>query len=280
VAGGYRNSTRATPHLDPLQHHARAGVDPCHRAADPVRHPDGPGAYGDRFWGVSHRDLATQAARRSLEESDGTGRYWAAGAPPPKHDEQRGGDEGDGRDRGDQPTLGPSSPLGWKRLPMCPEALGRISLLGKDADEGDWFENVLKAHAPTIHIPDPFDLSRQMDGAAARQDLARSGVPAEARCKVQRRTPISALEWNGLAGVQADANRERVFDVGRRFINESLLQIRRGDDGLPRRGEDAQRLVAAELDDRATSRFENFTSDVGESLRKLGGSVVPALLRE
>jgi hypothetical protein len=132
---------------------------------------------------------------------------------------------------------------------MCPQALGRVSLLGKDADEGDWFQNVLEAHGPTIHIPDPFDLSRQMDGAPASQDLARSGVAAEARCKVQRRAAISAFEWNRLAGVQADANRERVFDVDRRFIDESLLQIRRSDDGLPRRGEDAQRLVAAELDD-------------------------------
>lgn len=112
------------------------------------------------------------------------------------------------------------------------------------------------------------------------EDLTGASLAAEPGGQVQRSTPVAALDRDGLAGVQPDSDREGQLRVVQRLLHEPSLEVDRGADRVPGRGEHAQRLVPAELEQCATADLDSVAREVGKPGRELGRSLVASLLRE
>ena len=114
----------------------------------------------------------------------------------------------------------------------------------------------------------------------AGQDLAGRRQPAQPGREVQRPAPIAALDGHGLAGVDPDPDGEGERRIGHRLVDEPVLQVDGGPDGLTGRAEHGQGLVATELDDPASAGLNALTSDRGELRCELGGGLVAPVLGE
>jgi hypothetical protein len=88
------------------------------------------------------------------------------------------------------------------------------------------------------------------------------------------------LDRDGLAGVEPDSLREGDFRLIERLFDEPLLEVNGGADRLTRRRENAERLVAAELQQGAATSLDPVARDLGELRRELRRGLVAALLRE
>jgi hypothetical protein len=115
---------------------------------------------------------------------------------------------------------------------------------------------------------------------ARRQDLAGTSLAAQPRRQVQRAAAIPALDLDRLAGVEADPDRKGQLGIGEGLLDEPLLELDGRADRLARRAEDAERLVSAELQERAAAGHDPFAGDPGELRRQLAGRLVAPLLRE
>ena len=112
------------------------------------------------------------------------------------------------------------------------------------------------------------------------EHLAGSRLAAESRREVQRAASVPGLDGHGLAGVQADPDRQEQVGIGDRLGNEALLEVERGADRLARRSEDRKRLVAAELDQRSAAMLDAFARDARELRGELRSGLVPSFLGE
>jgi hypothetical protein len=66
----------------------------------------------------------------------------------------------------------------------------------------------------------------------------------------------------------------------RPFLGEPVLEIETGEDRLPRRPEDCQGLVAAQLDHRAAVPSNALVDELREASHEAGGRLVTVLVRE
>jgi hypothetical protein len=138
----------------------------------------------------------------------------------------------------------------------------------------------LNVSVPPVFVPNAVEPTREVRDLPRRQDLAGLGLAAEARGEVERTAAVTTLDLDSLAGIQADADGERKFRLLHGLVHEPLLELDGGSDRLARRGEDAQGLVAPELEQRAPAGLDRFPCDVGELRGKFGRRLVAALLRE
>ncbi len=112
--------------------------------------------------------------------------------------------------------------------------------------------------AAPVDVRDALDLPREMRDRRAREDLRRAGDPAEPRRQVERAAAITTLDGHRLPRVQPDPDREGQRRIRDGLVDEPPLELDRRADRLPRRVEDRERLVAAELDDGAAAGLDAF----------------------
>jgi hypothetical protein len=91
-------------------------------------------------------------------------------------------------------------------------------------------EMPLNFSEPPSSVPNGVDPPGEMRDLARGKDLARLRPTAQSRGQVQRPAPIPALHGDGLAGVEADADRERQLGLLERPLDEPLLEVDRGAD--------------------------------------------------
>ena len=98
-----------------------------------------------------------------------------------------------------------------------------------------------------VLVPDAVDPSREVGDLAGGEDLAGSGLAAEPRRQVQRAAPVATLDRDGLAGIQADPDREWQLRLRERLLARSAAagRRRRGSPRASRRRRRAPRPLAA-----------------------------------
>src|SRR6266511_4114799 len=96
----------------------------------------------------------------------------------------------------------------------------------------------------------------------------------------RRAAPVAASHRHRLAGVQPDPHGEREGRVRDGLLDEALLELDRGPDGLPGGVEDGEGLVSPQLDHRSTPGLDALLGYVREASGELGGRLIAALLRE
>ena len=114
----------------------------------------------------------------------------------------------------------------------------------------------------------------------AGQHLARAGLAAQPRGQVERPAPIPALNRDGLAGVQPDADAKGKRRVRDGLIGEPSLEVRCRPESLAGGGEHGQRLVPPQLDDRAPASLHPLPGDLSELGGQLRRRLVTPLLGE
>src|SRR5712691_368829 len=114
----------------------------------------------------------------------------------------------------------------------------------------------------------------------AREDLPGDREAAETCGEVQRPAAITALDRHRLTGGQADPDPERERGLILDAASKTELNLDGGSKRLPRRRENAERFVTAELNDFAAGGGHCFTGESGKSRSKLPGSLVAVCMRE
>jgi hypothetical protein len=133
---------------------------------------------------------------------------------------------------------------------------------------------------PSVHVGHAVDLPREVRDRGTREDLGRTGDPAQARGEVQCAAAVAAVDRDCLAGVQADADGEGQRRLGDGLIDEPLLELNRRSDRLAGGIEDGQDLVAAQLDDGAAAGLDALARHGRELAGQPRGGLVALLLRE
>ncbi len=196
------------------------------------------------------------------------------------------GDRGDERDRdgGDQhrtpPTALPRLRLARARLRHRLQEVRRIVSLRHDLDHSDRFLESLQLDGAAIDVDDAVDLPREMHDFRAREDLAGTGLTAEAGGQVQGTAAEAARDRHRFARIQADPHREWKRGVGERLFHEPRLQVERRADRLASGGEDGENFIATELDHRAPARSDRLLSQIGELRCQLGRRLVASFMGE
>src|SRR5205807_9137604 len=98
----------------------------------------------------------------------------------------------------------------------------------------------------------------------AGQHLSSSRQAAAARGYVEHLAAVTSLQRYWLADVDADPDLQGQGRVALHLLRKAILQLNRGAQCLPSRGEDCQRLIAPQLDDLACSRFHHLSADRSE----------------
>jgi hypothetical protein len=123
-------------------------------------------------------------------------------------------------------------------------------------------------------------LSRHQHDPLGCEDFAWSRKGAEPSREVQGAAAVAPFDRDSLACVDADADEERQGRVCSRRVGIGPLKGNRRPQGLPRRVEHAERLVAAKLENGSASRVDTLTGTRGEAPGKPPGLLVAVLLRE
>ena len=160
------------------------------------------------------------------------------------------------------------------------QALDGIAGFGHDAGDRNRIGEALQGERPSVLVPHAVDPPREVRDLPRREDLAGASLAAQAGREVQGASSISPLHLDRLAGVETDPDRQRQLGVVQRFVDEPFLQVDGGADRLPRRGEHAERLVPAQLEQGTATALDPVARDVGELRRELRGGLVASLLRE
>src|SRR5262249_61906231 len=100
-----------------------------------------------------------------------------------------------------------------------------------------------------------------MGHALTREHLARACLRAQPRSQVEGTTPVATVDRHRLARVQSDADAQGQRRVELDLVREHELEVDRSTERLAGRGEDGQRLVAAQLDDLAIVRLDALPRD-------------------
>ena len=125
----------------------------------------------------------------------------------------------------------------------------------------------LQSDGPAILEPDPLDGAREVHQLGRHQDLAAPGARAESRREVHGASAEPIPDRDRLARVQSDPDTEHL--PLRRFRGDARLDLERRAERLPRRVEDRQHLVPADLDDRPRMPVDALTSDREEAFRHI-----------
>jgi hypothetical protein len=112
------------------------------------------------------------------------------------------------------------------------------------------------------------------------QDLAGESDAAQPSRQVQRAAAVATFGGHRLPCIQAHANAERDHRVSVDAFAESALQFDRGPNRLASGREDAEGLVAAELEQRTAVRRNGVPRQLREPGREVRGCLVAALVRE
>jgi hypothetical protein len=117
-----------------------------------------------------------------------------------------------------------------------------------------------------------------MYDAVGRDHFTRAGESAKTRRNVERCSAETAVDTDGLARVDADADVQGHGGVGSALFLEAHLEFDGRSKGLPGRSEDGQRFITSHLDDRAAANPDSLASDRSESRYQPCGSFVASLL--
>ena len=203
------------------------------------------------------------------------------GVPENDNSEQRSRGRDD-RQSADRPGLAPRDVLATQASERCParHRHGRQRRLGDDLDHLHRVLQALESLGPALLEADALDPAGERDDGLAREDLPWRGARAEPRREVQGAAAVAAFDGNGLAGVEPDPDPERKRRLAVSALAEEPLQVDRRAQGLPRRREDAERLVAAELEELSSVRLDPASCERREGRGELRGGLVAVLLRE
>ena len=119
----------------------------------------------------------------------------------------------------------------------------------------------------------------KMSGDRARQDLAWCSQAAQPGGEVERTAAVAALDRHRLAHVDADADQQRHVGVADGLGHEPLLQRDGRVDRVAGRPEDRERLVTAQLEQRAGRALHHLPGDAGEPGSQPPGGLVAIRLR-
>jgi hypothetical protein len=119
-----------------------------------------------------------------------------------------------------------------------------------------------------------------MYDAVGRDHFTRAGKSTKARSDVERRPAKAAVDADGLARVDADADVQGYGGIGSALFLEAHLEFDGRSKGLSGRSEDGERFISPHLDDRAAAGPDSLARDRGESRHQPRGSFVASLLGE
>ena len=175
-----------------------------------------------------------------------------------------------------------ASPTGQshRRFRAGAPASGGQPVLGHHLDDRHRLLETLEPHRTPFDETNALESVAEPDHSVRREDLARLGRAAEPRGRVQRLASVAALDWNGLARVEPDPDREWKRRAFVSLFTKTHLERDRGPQGLAGRGEDAQRLVASQLDQLSAVRGDRLAGELGERGGQPSRLLVPSLLRE
>ena len=193
-------------------------------------------------------------------------------------DDARGGERREPDDP--QPRASTRRPAGFAEEHDYPVAGPRRVELRVHLVEVDRIRNSLQAHSTSVAVLESAEPTCEPHGRRADEHVTAMRTPAEPCGDVQRRTAKApVLELDCLARVDPHPDLERDLGVGPCLVAEPRLQIDRGADGLPRRGEAGKRLVAAELDELPLVGVDPVLDQLGEFGGEARSRFVTVLLR-
>ncbi len=168
----------------------------------------------------------------------------------------------------------------WIERPLEGEVARDVLALGPDGDHLHRLLQTLDTHCAALDVVEALDLAREVRHARAHEHLAGPREGAEPSREVERAAAIAAVDRHRLARIEADPDGERQAGIGDRLRYEALLQV----GGCPQRLasgiEDGERLVAAQLDERAAGCFDRLARELRETRREPRRRLVTALVRE
>ena len=157
----------------------------------------------------------------------------------------------------------------------------RIAVGRDDADDGHRIGEVLEAHrSPRSSYRTPSTRPREVGDLPRGEDLAGPRLPAQPRRQVQRTAPVPVVDAAPPRRRRARCPTGGELGLGERLLAEPPLEVGRRADRLARRGEHAECLVPAELEEYAAARSIDLAGDVGEPRRELPRRLVAVRLRE
>ncbi|HKD31993.1 MAG TPA: hypothetical protein VKB73_00850 [Gaiellaceae bacterium] len=119
-----------------------------------------------------------------------------------------------------------------------------------------------------------------MDDAFAREHLARARQGAEPRREIQCSAAVPALDADRLADVEADPDSERRGGIVDGLALEARLKVDRRPKCAPRRLEDRQGLVSAQLEELASDCSDLLANNPCELPREPRGRDITMLVGE
>ena len=178
-----------------------------------------------------------------------------------QEDADSGACNSEGRRRQRQARTRPAKPPG-RRLGRGNGRKVEVELEPANADR---VADSLDPNATAVGVDDPVDAAGHQDDALAGEHLSRAGERAETRREIQRGAAEPVLDRHRFARVDADADSHRQRRIFTRRIRKRALKRDTGLQRLPRRGEHAERLVAAQLDDASTRGFDALANEVSRT---------------
>ncbi len=140
----------------------------------------------------------------------------------------------------------------------------------QDLDRRHRLREALHTLDSPLAVFDAVDRARELEHGLCRQHITGPRQRAESRGEIERTAPVPLADRNRLAGVETDTDPERKPDA-------FLLKLERRPQRLPRRVEDDERLVAAQLDEPPLALLDDATNDL-RKLRRGGGRGLVAVL--
>ena len=280
-----RDAARAPADGDRVDHGVRIRVDLQEGSGLGVREPDGSGARRDPSGRSMDREGSGARVGSRVEQLHTVARErFDALAMTEHRDRDRSNERGRDTDSGDQGRAASAEPLPWRRarsrLRHRLQEVRRVVALRDHFDHSDGILQPLQLDRAAIDVGHAVDLPRQVRDFRAREDLAGTGLTAEAGGKVEGTASVAAPDRHGFARVQADPHRQRQRGVGQRLLHEPCLQVERRPDRLPCGGEDRECLVPTQLDHRTSARRDRLLGQVGELRRQLGRGLVATMVGE
>ena len=136
------------------------------------------------------------------------------------------------------------------------------------------------ATRPRSNRGHPVDGAGKVRRCLTDQHLARLRYSAQPGRQIERAAAEPGLDRDRLTDVDSHADQQRQRRVRPHLPREPLLELDRRTDRRTWRGEHAQRLITAELDQLTAALSHDLADEPGEALRQSGRSLVAVRLRK
>ena len=150
----------------------------------------------------------------------------------------------------------------------------------RDRDDVNRLRQSLELDRAAVDVGDSVHLPREMCHRLARQELACGSQAAQPSCQVECPTAIAVADRHRLARVHPDPDRQGEVGVRGTLLVATGEEVDARRDRLPRRIEDGEGLVAAQLDHGTAAALHLLLDEVGETADQPSRRFVPVLVGE